>query len=66
MRPNEVRRAPSGRTFLVLGDAGDGTSDSDTYRYVEPHTSLLETSGTWAGTKFTVPTRQVEQWETVT
>lgn len=54
-----VFRTPGGRTFVVLGDAGDGSSDHDMYRYVEPHSTVMETTGRWAGTKFNVPTRQV-------
>jgi hypothetical protein len=61
--PNEVRRAPSGRTFVVLGDAGDGSSGDDMYRYREAHLTVMETSGRWAGAKFNVPTRDVASWE---
>jgi hypothetical protein len=67
MNANEVRRAPSGRTFVVVGDGGDGEFEvaGAIYRYLEPHTSLIETSGRWAGSKFSVPTQQVERWEVV-
>jgi hypothetical protein len=47
MNANEVRRAPSGRTFVVVGDGGDGEFEvaGAIYRDLEPHTSLIETSG---------------------
>lgn len=62
---NEVRRTAAGRTFIVLGDAGDGASDSDSHRYRVPHTTVMETSGWSIGTRFAVPTADVATWEIV-
>jgi hypothetical protein len=64
-QPNEVRRTLGGRTFVVLGDAGNGDDGSDMYRYREPHTTVMETTGRWIGAKFNVPTRDVVKWETI-
>jgi hypothetical protein len=63
-KENEVRKTLNGRrTFVVLGDAGDGSSDQDMYRYVKPHTLVLELS---TGTRFAVPTDDVARWPVVT
>jgi hypothetical protein len=65
-QPNEVRRTLGGRTFVVLGDAGDGRDDDyPMYYYREPHTTVMEAAGRWIGAKFNVPTRDVAKWEIV-
>jgi hypothetical protein len=61
----EVRRAPSGRAFVVLGDAGDGSNSDNMYRYREPHTVVMELTGSWTGTKFNIPTANVADWQLV-
>jgi hypothetical protein len=63
-KENEVRKTLNGRrTFVVLGDAGDGASGSDGYRYTKPHTLVLELP---TGTRFAVPTDDVARWPVVT
>jgi len=56
-----VRRNGS-RIFAVVGDAGDGSSSMDTYRYREPHTNVTDVH---TGTRFVVPTAKVERWPLV-
>jgi hypothetical protein len=64
---NKLLRSPDSRTFLVLGDAGDGRDDdNDTYAYREPHVTIMETTGPWTGARFNVPARQAASWKPVT
>jgi hypothetical protein len=63
---HESRRSSDGRTFVVLGDAGDGRAPGDGFHYVEAHTYLIETTRRRAGAKFAVPTARVAEWEVIT